>query len=91
MITKNIVLRNGFTASHWQCAERVFDDLNQVAFLKISGWKDASAKNAGAEAAHHFLHQFDGAAYSALSGLTVVQVENQIVIRIPAFSGGVVS
>lgn len=92
MITKNIVLRNGFTASHWRLAAREFNDLAKTVFLKVNGYKDAAAFVAGNEPAFVFTRLVETLAlYNALDGKTVVQVETAIVNNIAEFAGGVVS
>lgn len=91
MITKDITLRNGFVASHWRLVERAFDDIAKTCFLKISGWKDQAAFDAGLEAAHSYTDTFTGAQYTFVSGKTVAQVETAVVANIAIFAGGVVT
>ena len=91
VITKDITLRTGFVASHWRLAERSFDDLAGACFIRVSGWKDQAAYDAGNDPAHNYTNTFEGAQYTAVSGKTVAQVETAIVNNVPVFSGGVVS
>lgn len=91
MITKDIVLANGFTASHWRLTSRHFNDLVGTVNLIVKGWKDQAAFDAGREPAKIIEREVGGAQYTFLANKSVAQTEAAIVANVEFFAGGVVS